>query len=124
MAAILIVTPHSEKVSSEVVPGTNDPDTSQSIATTENPQPSDMPVPTALIDTYVRMALRRAIAEQMEDGRWFVSIPILGDVWADGDTLEEADDALDDVTRQWVDMKIEDGDRDLPVLGSLDLNVL
>lgn len=81
-------------------------------------------VPEQLIEQYVATALRRVLVEVTEEGRYFLTVPILGDVWAEGLTEEGALAELGDVVRQWVLMKIEDHDRDLPVLGTLNLNRL
>lgn len=80
--------------------------------------------PEQLMNQYVATALRRVLVDVTEAGRFFLTIPILGDVWAEGSTEEEALAELGDVVRQWLLMKIEDHDRDLPVLGTLDLNSL
>jgi predicted RNase H-like HicB family nuclease len=81
-------------------------------------------VPEQILERYIATALRRVLGETMEDGRFFVSIPALGDVWAEGATADEAMNELEDVVRQWVLMKIEDQDHDIPVLETLDLNRL
>lgn len=78
--------------------------------------------PFQLIDRYVRSVALRAFAEEMEDGRWFACAVALPEVWADGDTEQGALDALPEVTRQWVLLKIEDRDRDIPIVGHIDLN--
>lgn len=82
------------------------------------------PLPAQLIDSYVRLAVLRATYELLESGRWFAEIPLLQDVWADGDSEAEAKDNLREVTLAWVLMKIEDRDQDLPVIGTIDLNGL
>ncbi len=94
----------------------------QSAANTEYVVPDFPSVPEQLIDRYVRMALRRAVVERTEDGKCFATILVLPDVWAEGATPAKAISELAEVTRQWVVMKIEEHDRDLPVLESLDLN--
>lgn len=82
------------------------------------------PLPDQLINAYVRAAIRRALTEPMEDGRWFAQIPLLPGVWAEGTTEEEALSELQSVALEWTLLKIEDRDRDFPVLESFDLNWL
>lgn len=88
----------------------------------------DMPVPDRLprqlIERYIRSAVRRAMTEQMSDGRWYAEITLLPGIWADGDTEAAALAELESVTEDWILLKIEDHDRDLPVLETLDLNHL
>jgi predicted RNase H-like HicB family nuclease len=80
--------------------------------------------PHQLIRQYVKSAVRRAATEQMSDGRWYAEIALLPGVWADGDTEAEALAELESVTEGWLLLKIEDHDRDIPVLETLDLNRL
>jgi predicted RNase H-like HicB family nuclease len=83
-------------------------------------QPSQ---PEQLIARYIDAAVRRARTKQVE-GRWYADIPILRGVWAEGGTEAAALDDLWSVTEGWVLFKIEDQDRDLPVIDSLNLNRL
>ncbi|MDP1720296.1 MAG: type II toxin-antitoxin system HicB family antitoxin [Candidatus Nanopelagicaceae bacterium] len=81
-------------------------------------------VPTDLVKSYVSAALRRTLVERTEDGKYFLSIPALGDVWAMGTTFDEAEKSLSEIVKQWVQMKIEDQDDDIPVIDTIDLNWL
>lgn len=81
-------------------------------------------LPRQLVERYVKSAVRRAMTEQMSDGRWYAEIALLPGVWAEGDTEAEALAELESVTDSWVLLKIEDHDRDFPVLETLDLNRL
>jgi len=81
-------------------------------------------LPLQIIDRYVKSAVRRAITEQMSDGRWYAEIPLLPGVWAEGDTESAALAELVPVTEGWLALKIEDNDRDIPILETIDLNRL
>lgn len=81
-------------------------------------------MPTQLVDRYISAALRRSLTEKMEDGTYFATIPALGQVWASGDSVTEADEALREIVSQWIELKIEDQDRDFPVIDTVDLNWL
>jgi predicted RNase H-like HicB family nuclease len=90
----------------------------------DQPPPSEDRLPHRLIDKYVRSAIRRAMTEQMSDGHWYAEVLILPGVWAEGSTKDEAMAQLAEVVKGWVLLKIEDRDRDIPVLETLDLNWL
>lgn len=85
----------------------------------------DLPrLPMQLIEKYARLAARRGQIEQLEDGSWYAEIRDFPGVWAQGDSEEEVLKELRAVVRDWTLLKIEDRDRDLPEVGTLDLNVL
>lgn len=100
------------------------PDPTESVITTKSTSERGVYVLEQLTERYVAAALRRVFVEMTEEGRFFLTVPILGDVWAEDLTEEGAMAKLIDVVRQWLLMKIEDHDRDLPVFGTLDLNWL
>jgi predicted RNase H-like HicB family nuclease len=81
-------------------------------------------VPDQLIGRYVNVAVHRAVYERLDDGRWYAEIPILPGVWADGDSEMETLVALREVVEGWVEFKIEDHDEDIPVIDTIDLNLL
>jgi predicted RNase H-like HicB family nuclease len=86
---------------------------------------SDEPaIPLQLIGRYVAAACRRGMTEQTEDGRWYAEVQVLPGVWAEGDTEEQALTELRETVEEWVQMKISDKDRDLPLLDGIDLNLL
>lgn len=82
------------------------------------------PLPMQLIRTYVELAVRHANIVQQEDGQWLATVEGFTGVWAKEASQKEALDVLDEVIFEWVLLKINDRDRDLPVLESLDLNTL
>jgi len=89
------------------------------------PEPTrEREVPTQLIDRYVKRVMRRAEVKQYPDGSWFAEIPGFPGVWANEPSQDEALLDLEETLREWVLLKIRDGDRDLRVVDAIDLNVL
>ena len=56
---------------------------------------------------YLRAAMRKAQFEQMEDGKWFASIPELTGLWATGASVEEARKELAETLDGWIDVHID-----------------
>jgi len=75
-----------------------------------------------VIDDYVSNALKSATVEQLEDGTYYTEVAELQGVWADSDSEQNAREELADVIREWLELKIEDEDYDIPVIDHLDLN--
>lgn len=102
--------------------------TAASMTVSFEPQPrvlsSDQPFPLFSIRRFAELATERAAVEQMEDGRFFAESDQLPGVWGDGDTAEDALAEFSDAVAEWVSVKIDQRHGDIPVLGSLDLNVL
>jgi len=91
----------------------------------ESPQGiPDRPVPLITIRRYAHAALELVSSKQYEDGAWYVQVPGLPGVWAEGPTNEDARRELEDVIFQWCLLKLEDGDDDFPILAGTDLNAL
>lgn len=80
--------------------------------------------PEELVKSYIEACMRRTLTEVTEEGRYFLTIPVLGQVWAEAKTEKHAELQLKEILSQWVMMKIEDQDRDLPVIETIDLNRL
>lgn len=85
---------------------------------------SQKPLPIGLIQRYVGLAVKQATIRQHPDGHWFAEIPKFQGVWAKEASAKESLDVLEDVLFDWLLLKIHDGDRDLPVIEHIDLNVL
>lgn len=81
------------------------------------------PIPIGLISQYAKLAARRAMVEQ-SDGQWLTTIHGFPGVWACEQSAVEALAVLEEVVFEWALLKVEDSDRDLPVLGDIDLNLL
>lgn len=80
------------------------------------------PVPVHLVERYSKLAVRHAVVELQEDGQWLARIEGFPGVWTCEAGALEALTVLEEVVFDWALLKMEDGDRDLPVLGDLDLN--
>lgn len=82
------------------------------------------PLPIGLIQRYATLAVKRATIKQHPDGHWFAEIPGFPGVWAKEASAKESLEILEDVLFDWLLLKIQDGDRDLPIIETIDLNVL
>ena len=82
------------------------------------------PLPVQLIRRYARAAASRAVVEQLNGGRWYGEVRALRGVWADGDSPSVVRDTLAEVAEEWALIRIERGDRDIPIVDTIDLNVL
>ncbi len=95
-----------------------------SIASTPVAVPPEPPKE-ALINRYAQRAMLRALTVQFpEDQSWFAEIRDFPDVWGDGVSEQASLEKLESVLRHWIEWKIEDKDRDIPVIDSINLNVL
>lgn len=81
-------------------------------------------VPDDLLIRYVTVAMRGAVPQQLEGSGWYADLPGFPGVWGNGPSLKECLDSLADILREWVVVKLAKGDRDVPVLDTIDLNVL
>lgn len=82
------------------------------------------PLPVQLIKRYAMLAAHRGETERLEDGSWYAEIRGFPGVWAQGDSEKEVIKELETVVRDWTLLKIQDKDRDLPIVGMIDLNML
>lgn len=82
------------------------------------------PLPIGLIQKYVGLAVKQATIKQHPDGHWFAEIPTFQGVWAKEASVKESLQVLEDVLFDWLLLKIQDRDRDLPVIEHIDLNRL
>lgn len=81
-------------------------------------------LPMRLIEKYSEIAVRHATLKRAADAEWFAKIPGFLGVWAKEGSREETLEVLQEVVVDWVLLKIEHKDRDLPVVEEIDLNVL
>jgi predicted RNase H-like HicB family nuclease len=81
-------------------------------------------LPGDLMDRYITVALRAAVPTHTEDGRWYCALSQFPGVWAKEDSPKESLDTLEEVLREWLVMKIVDGDRDIPIVDEIDLTVV
>ena len=54
----------------------------------------------------------------------YLEIPDFEGVWASGEDMRECLNELDEVLLDWLLLKIEDEDKDIPLIDGIDLNVL
>jgi predicted RNase H-like HicB family nuclease len=81
-------------------------------------------VSVVLVKRYAKSAVRYAQVKWLDSGEVFAEIQGFQGVWAKGDTEADALKELEEVVEDWVSLKIEDKDGDLPIVDGIDLNVL
>ncbi len=74
------------------------------------------------LNDYLKNAVERCETEQLDDGSWYVSIPGFDGVWAGGVTRELAIEELRSVLLDWLELKRQDRDGDIPVVAHIDIN--
>lgn len=84
-------------------------------------RPKSKPLPLLTVRKYARAATLEAVSKQYEDGAYYVEVPSLRGVWAEGPDLEAARRELEDVVFEWALIKLDDGDDDIPRVGGIDL---
>ncbi len=81
-------------------------------------------IPLQLVERYRRLVMRQADTRKLDDGSYYAEIRGFEGVWADGENIHECLNALNEVLFDWLLLKIEAEDRDIPVVADIDLNVL
>jgi predicted RNase H-like HicB family nuclease len=81
-------------------------------------------VPEQLFETYLNEAMKRVSPRRLENGTWFTEIPEFEGVWGSADDLEKSVADLREALFDWLVLKIEHNDRDIPQIGDLTLNIL
>ncbi len=76
-----------------------------------------------MLSQYLAAALGLAHFELLDDGSYYGEVVALPGVWADGDTLEQCRQQLQEVLEDWVVLTLRSGDP-LPPLGGIDLNLV
>lgn len=78
--------------------------------------------PRSPIEQYIAAALEGARPRELEDGSgWVVELEGFPGVWADGPSPRECLDALDEVLRGWLQIKLALRDPDIPIVADIDL---
>lgn len=80
-------------------------------------------VPEQLFEAYRNEAMKQVAPRRLEDGTWFTEIPGFDGVWGSAADLAASVADLRDALFDWLVLKIEHGDRDIPRLGDLNLNI-
>ena len=70
---------------------------------------------------YIQAAMRRAQYEQMEDGKWFASIPGFDGLWAVGPSVEEARQQLIETFDGWITVHLMIGKNRAPDVDGVSL---
>lgn len=81
-------------------------------------------VPRKLFDIYRAKAMASADFKKLDEAGWYASIPNFPGVWAHETNLRDSLNILHEVLTDWLLLKIEDEDRDIPVLDNISLNDL
>ena len=81
-------------------------------------------VPLDLLDRYVLVAMRSAEPRKLENGQWYADLRGFPGIWAAAGSPKECLDELDEVLREWIFVKLVDGDRDIPLVDDIDLTCL
>jgi predicted RNase H-like HicB family nuclease len=81
-------------------------------------------LPDQLLARYIRDAINHADLRRLEDGTWFGEVSGFPGVWASSDAPEETITELREVLFDWIVLKIDHEDRDLPQLSGINLNLI
>jgi predicted RNase H-like HicB family nuclease len=71
-----------------------------------------------MLTEYIKASLKRAEYKKLEDGSWYAEIPGSTGVWANGESVEECRNELQEVLEEWLILKIRDKDP-IPILYAL-----
>jgi predicted RNase H-like HicB family nuclease len=75
-----------------------------------------------MLTDYIKASLKRAEYKKLDDGSWYAEIPELKGVWANGESVEECRNELQEVLEEWILLKIRDKDA-LPVIDGLEIKI-
>ena len=75
-----------------------------------------------MLTKYINAAMNTARYEIMEDVNYYGEIPPCPGVWASGKTLEKCREELQEVSEEWLILKLKDG-YPIPVIAGIDLQV-
>lgn len=81
-------------------------------------------VPEQILTRFLAAAVGRAESRPLDDGTYFAEIPGFAGPWAHEATLRDTLNVLHEVLLDWVLLKVESEDRDIPVIADIDLNDL
>ena len=99
-----------------------------SLPSLDSPQQSraTLSLPEEILNHYVAMVMRTATPGQHPDDprRFYCGLERFRGVWAEGDSLKECLDTLEEVLRDWLLLKLVDRDMDIPTVDHIDLTVI
>ena len=76
------------------------------------------------LEVYASNAVKHATVENLEDGTYYAEVSDLSGVWSNAGSKEDALQELKETIIEWLEMKVEDEDDDIPVLNNLNLGAL
>jgi predicted RNase H-like HicB family nuclease len=77
-----------------------------------------------VLTAYIVKALKHAVFESPEEGKWYGEIPACPGVWATGQSQEECRTELQEVLEGWLILKLRDNDPDIPTIDGISLDVV
>jgi predicted RNase H-like HicB family nuclease len=82
-------------------------------------------LPYNLLRRYIKGAMLQAQVKKINDGTWYAELPGFPGVWANDEiSAKKATKTLTEVLEGWLLLKIEDEDKDIPIIDQIDLNEL
>jgi predicted RNase H-like HicB family nuclease len=75
-----------------------------------------------LVEKFLVAAMKKALHSQLEDGTWWAEIPGFKGVWANAGSLKGCLEELKEVLHEWLLLKREHQDRDIPIIEEINLN--
>ena len=81
-------------------------------------------LPEQRLNRYLQEAVKLAEFKRLDDGAVFAEIPRFAGVWASDQDLAACVAQLREVLFDWLVTKIEQDDRDIPVVAGITLNVI
>ena len=73
-------------------------------------------------EIYISIAMNFGKYEKLQDGSVYGEISECPGVWANEKTKERCATVIKEVLSDWINLKLKDKDRDLPILGNINLN--
>lgn len=74
-----------------------------------------------MITAYIAKAMELAQYKTLEDGQQFGEIPGFLGVWANGKDNNACNEELQEVLEEWLLLKLQDQDDDIPIVDGIDL---
>ena len=80
-------------------------------------------IPQNVLERYIDLALAQKRLERLSDGTYCMELSDFPGVWANENSAELDFKTIREVLEEWLIFKIEDNDKDIPVLDNIDLNI-
>ena len=74
-----------------------------------------------MITAYISKAMDLAQYKTLDDGQQFGEVPGFPGVWATGKDITVCGEELQEVLEEWLLLKLQDGDDDIPIVEGIDL---